>query len=153
MRNGTAACQFLGEPALPDCKVNILVIVSLFLVDHGRYWDWCGPHAHLGSSPGAVFSYKLRYSVGFLLVEMAISTNQKPTTYRNLYENTGPGATADITRWPHVVRVSKTLAQHWYNNRSTSRVFWDNFRVLAQQPIKHGILTQCWFIIGPVTQT
>ena len=24
------------------------------------------------------------------LVEMAISTNQKPTIYRNLYENTGP---------------------------------------------------------------
>ena len=38
-----------------------------------------------------VFSYKLRYIVGFLLVEMAISTNQKPTLYRNLYENTGPG--------------------------------------------------------------
>ena len=41
--------------------------------------------------PGAVFSYKLRYIVGFWLVEMAISTNQKPTIYRNLYENTGPG--------------------------------------------------------------
>ena len=39
---------------------------------------------------GAVFSYKLRYIVGFWLVEMAISTNQKPTIYRNLYENTGP---------------------------------------------------------------
>ena len=34
--------------------------------------------------------YKLRYIVGFWLVEMAISTNQKPTIYRNLYENTGP---------------------------------------------------------------
>ena len=41
-------------------------------------------------SPGAVFSYKLRYIVGFWLVEMAISTNQKPTIYRNLYENTAP---------------------------------------------------------------
>ena len=40
---------------------------------------------------GPVFSYKLRYIVGFWLVEMAISTNQKPTIYRNLYENTGPG--------------------------------------------------------------
>ena len=40
--------------------------------------------------PGAVFSYKLRYIVGFWLVEMAISTNQKPTIYRNLYENTVP---------------------------------------------------------------
>ena len=35
-----------------------------------------------------VFSYKLRYIVGFGLVEMAISTNPKPTIYRNLYENT-----------------------------------------------------------------
>ena len=41
-------------------------------------------------SPGPVFSYKLRYIVGFWLVEMAISTNQKPTIYRNLYENTAP---------------------------------------------------------------
>ena len=39
----------------------------------------------------AVFSYKLRYIVGFWLVEMAISTNQKPTIYRNLYENMGSG--------------------------------------------------------------
>ena len=37
---------------------------------------------HLSS----LFSYKLRYFVGFWLVE----TNQKPTIYRNLYENTGP---------------------------------------------------------------
>ena len=40
--------------------------------------------------PGSVFSYKLRYIVGFWLVEMAISTNQKPTIYRKLYENTAP---------------------------------------------------------------
>ena len=42
------------------------------------------------NQPGSVFSYKLRYIVGFWLAEMAISTNQKPTIYRNLYENTGP---------------------------------------------------------------
>ena len=38
----------------------------------------------------ARISYKLRYIVGFWLVEMAISTNQKPTIYRNLYEDTVP---------------------------------------------------------------
>ena len=43
------------------------------------------------SSSWAVFSYKLRYIVGLWLVEMAISTNHKPTIYRNLYENTAPG--------------------------------------------------------------
>ena len=32
-----------------------------------------------------LFSYKLRYIVGFGLVEMAISTNPKPVIYRNLY--------------------------------------------------------------------
>ena len=37
-----------------------------------------------------VFSYKLRYPVNFGLVEMFISTNPKPTMYRNLYENTDP---------------------------------------------------------------
>ena len=42
-------------------------------------------------TPGVVFSYKLRYIAGFWLVEMAISTNQKPAIYRNLYENTSPG--------------------------------------------------------------
>ena len=36
-----------------------------------------------------MFSYKLRYIVGFGLVEMAISTNP-PTIYRNLYKNTSP---------------------------------------------------------------
>ena len=42
--------------------------------------------------PGSALSYKLRYIVGFWLVEMAISTNPKPTIYRNLYENTDPGS-------------------------------------------------------------
>ena len=49
-----------------------------------------GLNGGLPNHPGPVFSYKLRYIVGFWLVEMAISTNQKPTVYRNLYENTGP---------------------------------------------------------------
>ena len=34
----------------------------------------------------------LRYIVGLWLVEMAISTNQKPTIYCNLYKNTGPAS-------------------------------------------------------------
>ena len=40
------------------------------------------------SGPGSVYSYKLQHIVGFGLVEMAISTNPKPTICRNLYENT-----------------------------------------------------------------
>ena len=51
---------------------------------------WCVGLPIIFYESGAVFSYKLRYIVGFWLVEMAISTNQKLTIYRNLYENTGP---------------------------------------------------------------
>ena len=49
------------------------------------------------ANPGPVFSYKFRYIVGFWLVEMAISTNQKPTIYRNLYENTVSGVRVACT--------------------------------------------------------
>ena len=35
---------------------------------------------------GPVLSYNLRFIVGFWLFEIAISTNQKPTIYRNLYD-------------------------------------------------------------------
>ena len=40
---------------------------------------------------GSIFSYKLRYIVGFELVEKAISINSKTTIYRNLYKNNDPG--------------------------------------------------------------
>ena len=54
-----------------------------------------------------VFSYTLRYLVGFSLVEMAISTNQKPIMiYRKLYEYTGPGL---ITIWSTVCTNTITL--------------------------------------------
>ena len=54
---------------------------------------------YLGASQplniGPLFSYKLRYIVGFRLVEMAIATNPMPTIYRNLYENTDPAFKAE----------------------------------------------------------
>ena len=53
---------------------------------------------------GSVFPYKLRYIVGFGLVEMAISTNPKPTIYRNLYENTAQAQ--------NVWRISSKKALH-----------------------------------------
>ena len=78
---------------------------------------------------GAVFSYKLRYMVGFWLVEMAISTNQKLTIYRNLYENTGPEGTyampAQLSSliYGENAFLSKhdTFTQCWFNNRLTSQ--------------------------------
>ena len=56
-----------------------------------------------------VFSYKLRYIVGFWLVEMAISTNPKPTIYRNLYENTDRGWVYSNTR---VSDIGAIIQQH-----------------------------------------
>ena len=59
--------------------------------DDGEHWQ----DVMANVNPGPVFSYKLRYIVGFWLVEMAISTNQKPMIYRNLYKNTGPVYSGD----------------------------------------------------------
>ena len=66
-------------PTLHKCYINVLCLLG----------DSCSV-----DKSGPVFSYKLRLIVGFWLVEMAISTNQKPTIYRNLYENTGPARIA-----------------------------------------------------------
>ena len=57
------------------------------------------------SLSGPVFSYKLRYIVGFWLVEMAISisTNQKPTIYRILYEYTPPDIITIKALYSHTI--------------------------------------------------
>ena len=55
------------------------------------------------SLSGPVFSYKLQYIVGFWLVEMAISTNQKPTIYRNLYKNTAPDIITIKALYSHTI--------------------------------------------------
>ena len=44
-------------------------------------WNWNGTRMNRSSN----------HIVGFWLVEMSISTNQKPTIYPNLYENAAPG--------------------------------------------------------------
>ena len=51
-------------------------------------WDL---HGKIVTISGSVFSYKLWYIVDFWLVEMGISTNQKPTIYHNLYKFTSLG--------------------------------------------------------------
>ena len=77
-----------------------------------------GQHQNnIGSGP--VFSYKLRYIVGSGLVEMAISTNPKPTMYRNVYENTGPGVyiyirlTVDFCVFLRLVSTASTGGSRW----------------------------------------
>ena len=62
---------------------------------------------------GPVFSYKLRYIVGFWLVEMAISTNQKPTIYRNLYKNTGPANLKLNITWKSCTTIKQTDNTHY----------------------------------------
>ena len=61
------------------------------LQQHLLITESCGKPGKLfeDSNSGHVFSYKLRYIVGFGLVEMAISTYPMRTIYRNFYENTG----------------------------------------------------------------
>ena len=70
---------------------------------HNQSLNWPSACWHLQRTyraPGSVFSYKLRYIVGFGLVEMVISTNPKPTIHRNLYENTAPDH-CQLTAWDH----------------------------------------------------
>ena len=53
--------------------------------------SWKGVHTAYSYEPVCV-SDKLGYIVGFWLLEMTISSNQKPTIYRNLDEDTEVGA-------------------------------------------------------------
>ena len=112
-------------------------MTSLIAGSHVYHW-----------SPGPVVSYKLRYIVGFWLVEMAISTNQKPTIYRNLYENTDPDWQTDeaerrsrcFRRWPaHEITSRFFCFLDWhasalrmlYVTIKLIRVFpaWDPYRI------------------------
>ena len=58
--------------------------------DHAWQTDGIYMFIQWTNAPGPVFSYKLRYIIGWL-VEMPISTNHKPIIYRNLCDNSGPG--------------------------------------------------------------
>ena len=73
---------------------------------HGKVYNFRVFLSAPSIQPGPVFSYKLRYIVGFWLVETAVLTNQKPTIYRNLYENTGPDVyTTSVYKLHHSVQI------------------------------------------------
>ena len=55
----------------------MLIHINNYYPDGGKY----------GLVP--VFSYRLRWVVGFELVEMAVSTNRRPTMGRGLWGNAG----------------------------------------------------------------
>ena len=82
-----------GRAAVFDCglahiQTNVTSILKVLSRQNKSFWRLIVREAALWgvkyAGPGPVFSYKLRYIVGFRLVEMAISTNRKPTIYRNL---------------------------------------------------------------------
>ena len=83
---------------LQNCRQDktLLILISCLILHHihssSVKLDEAGTSSLFFMLSCSVFSYKLRYIVGFWLVEKDISTNQKPTIYRNLYENTGPEA-------------------------------------------------------------
>ena len=54
-------------------------------INHYQHKSPICQHATGCYTPGLAFPYKLRYIVGFGLVEMDISTNPKPTIHRTLY--------------------------------------------------------------------
>ena len=89
------ACADTHIYTVTDC-VNVLDDSAIFLIS--LFWQkYSNPHVsqlafQQGCSFGSVFSYKLRYIVGFWLVEMCISTNQKPMIHRNLHANTDPAS-------------------------------------------------------------
>ena len=76
-------------------RSSIVFIKACFAHFLGSYDN---PSDDLGRA-GVVFSYKLRYIVGFGLVEMAISTNPKPKIYPNLYDNTSLGDYCSTPRY------------------------------------------------------
>ena len=99
----------IDSPTVNNCIQSSFILhgslgcrlgLNKFLGNQNVQWLKKGQWLHIEScTSGPVFSYKLRYIVGFWLVEMAISTNQKPTIYRNLYENTGPVIDSTHRSW------------------------------------------------------
>ena len=81
------------------------------LQPRAHVWAHLPAWIYPGNTLPPVFSYKLRYIVGFWLVEMAISTNQKPTIYRHLYENTAPA--------PLFVLLLGQRRRRWANIKTT----------------------------------
>ena len=101
-------------------------------------------------APGPVFSYKLRYIVGFWLVEMAISTNQKPTIYRNLYENTGPVPILTLfVCWES--RISRTL--HMTYEASHTIPSWDRHEAKCDTDDPNRTILGIRTIGGPAGRT
>ena len=80
---------------------------------------------------GPVFTYTLRYIVGFRLVEMDISTNPKPTIYRHLYENTGPAG-------PHSTTADTECARWYLYYECVYTACMTGLQRVVYLPVAHG---------------
>ena len=91
----------------------------------------CGNQSLLGVEfAGPIFSYKLRYIVGFGLVEMAISTNPKPTIYCSLTRQRAQVSTVQRVRY-----ICK------YN-----LVIIIILKALVCLPIEYSLYVQIWYL-------
>ena len=114
------------------------------------------------ANTGPIFSYKLRYIVGFELVEMAISTNPKSTIYLSLYENTRPRLQLSITGFLKNASVtwqceplSAQLSQLRENLKIPTMVLGEipHSPAVAPSPIIHvKVKGQQYLYMGRVTQ-
>ena len=98
-----------------------------------------------------MFLYKLRHIVGFGLIEMAISTNPKPTMCRSLYENTGPvpaaAAGIQIENWRKTI-CSVVLALY---NCSSDRSLQSNCKTAdARHCLNVVLMPICVVDGGPI---
>ena len=79
---------YLYLTIISSCLDNIRQIIFSWSVKKIAYAHVYNCNCqYVSQGPYSCISYDI---IGFWLVEMAISTNQKPTIYRNLYENMSP---------------------------------------------------------------
>ena len=88
LTTGFSAAHFNVVSCINNCQIIVMNVSFNILMTtfHKNTQTYLG--LYHGRTATLPFFYKLRYIVGFWLVEMVISTNQKPAIYRNLYENT-----------------------------------------------------------------
>ena len=108
----------------------------------------------------ALFSYKLRYIASFGLVEMSISSNPKPTIYRNLCEMTGPDTRANfqtksiigycISGFVRVIPILSTFViaciylVYWYMDHLTNLIELDWIELNWIAPVLLRSMV-CWW--------
>ena len=104
---------------------------------------YCKPLSANRKGARLVFSYKLRYIVGF----GSISTNPKPTKYRKLYENSRPDTSFNnkvTINFSHNCRKNPLLNRQWINPKPTIyRNLYDNTRPVFNNKVTINFSHNC----------